>query len=1103
MLYQDFTSMPKNTKIKQDKFLQSVLNRVDMMHPDTKISDVLDQLYTSVEAVLGPMKPPSAPARVEGKVDVFPLPCLPEMNYKEVPKRGRARQKMRLMYHATRFCNVQIKILNNLYLNHQHHVYNVTAAPSAAQSRVQETLLAKATYFCEEALQLDQPTSSFKLTSELERYLLTSASSSYTHNPSTTAKLVPGLVDLPDRGAQVSVINSEPNPTKGDQLVEDILLHPEKFISQDKQVDDQHMPTASLIDAENYTLLDDLHDKGLLSWLPIDRCYYHGDQGVVRSGIFGVAKPPKPNRPVVQRLIVNLVGLNSLLEDGGRMKEVMMGEARLPTPEAVFSWLVTNENAELRVHKKDMSNAFTAMRAEGWESYFAIDCPSALAAKLRTYPEGDSTGALFVPCCTSLPMGWSYSVVCCQLLIKRSCRELPQSQDVNRARVAQTPLHGCIIDDFFCLFDANSESGVKTADEWYTEVSHQWDRRKLPTNRQKDLVNAQREEIVGYQVSPCGKHIGVSVKKRVLLLASVLWSLGRHTQSNKVRGKILGKMVNAGLANRLVLSAFHPSCFDAYKEGTWPMRWSSEQRRSHLMFIGLIGFCEYDCSLKYCPYVYSSDACRKTGSKWSADRDPTIEGGAEIGLGAAYMYVGEKRSQQLAQFFAPSRSSCPHFSLEEIEAAGCTEFQEGGCQCKLCEEQGLRSIDFSEVFESDDVDHKEGWWASVLSTRYRSKEPICVAELKALRINAHARMYSLDRHDERVLHAIDNTSAMFAAFKGRSSNFKLNSELQKLAAITLGSNDRFLVAWISSARNWMSDWLSRKPFKSGNEFYTQKNARTERARGRGHDYLKACRVGEALRPGPASSESDSEDSFLSQDDRDLIEIGETAVDFGLEPGSVQRYDTAYDNFAKWLKSTKRSEIAKLATNFERLDAACAAYTLHLFEDGNSPAAAGYLISSISRRVQPKPPLTITRGFFTRMKARHRTKPALPLDERMAMSVVNYLHQDGRYAAAACVAASYCGLLRASEACALTTADVQKVESSTGVRYIFKIAASKTLKQKAAIAESVAVPTRFNHFGKYVYSYCYQRLNRDGRRIRPEYIFGGTVAKYRAAVRAES
>ena len=145
-------------------------------------------------------------------------------------------------------------------------------------------------------------------------------------------------------------------------------------------------------------IADELVDRGVFGWIPFDSVVTYRNTPVL-NGLFGVEKDSTlPDGRPVLRLIMNLVGSNSIMRQ-------FTGAVR--NLSSITSWLSTvmDANDELRIWQSDMSNAFYLFKVPDPWMYF-------LAFNVTRDTTDPVTGKQVrqALACKVLPMGWLSSV---------------------------------------------------------------------------------------------------------------------------------------------------------------------------------------------------------------------------------------------------------------------------------------------------------------------------------------------------------------------------------------------------------------------------------------------------------------------------------------------------------------------------------------------------------------------------------------------------------------------------------------------------------------------------------------------------------------------
>ncbi len=261
----------------------------------------------------------------------------------------------------------------------------------------------------------------------------------------------------------------------------------------------------------------------------------------VVCGVFCVPKDADKDR-----FIIDARPTNVALADPASVK--------LPTPDLTAA-LTTDGARALYVAKVDLDNFYHRLRLpEAWRPYFAL--PPVRAADVGV--AAASPDALVWPCCTTLPMGWSHSVLLAQLahehfLDTRTGLRRDDRICANNDGVVDRVRHQVYIDDLL-LFGYDRDALARTQDAYVAAI-----RATGLVVKQSKVCPPTRDGVtcLGLEVNGTDHTVGVSATKLEALRADTvrLLDLGACTGADLAR--LVGRWTWACLAARPALSVLN------------------------------------------------------------------------------------------------------------------------------------------------------------------------------------------------------------------------------------------------------------------------------------------------------------------------------------------------------------------------------------------------------------------------------------------------------------------------------------------------------------------------------------------------------------------
>jgi hypothetical protein len=407
---------------------------------------------------------------------------------------------------------------------------------------------------------------------------------------------------------------------------------------------------------------------------------------------------------------------------------------QLPTPD-LLARLVADPSRPLYVAKVDLDNFYHRLRLPAWLwPYFAL--PQVRAGDVGL---GDRFGenTMVHPCCKTLPMGWSHSVLLAQLAHEHFLNTATDLKPEDRITVDNDPLlnrtrHQVYIDDLN-IFDTDPERARRVQDAYITAIT----RLGLVVKASKVVrPTADGSECIGLEVDGRRHTIGVSAAKLETLCADTIATLERGRCSGYELATLVGRWTWAMLANRPSLACLNAVYrYADCAEGRVFTIWNSV-RTELLTAVGLTPLLFSSLGADWFPKVVATDAC-------------------ETGLGVV-----------------SSRTVTPPVSLgrEAAEQAAAVAA----------------------------TDHR---WSTIVSARWRDEEHINVLELRALTVGVKWVCSHPSSTQRRVWMLADSSVIVGAVSKGRSSSPSLLRRLRHLSAWVLAAGLQLRVTYVPSEFN--------------------------------------------------------------------------------------------------------------------------------------------------------------------------------------------------------------------------------------------------------------------------------------------------------------
>lgn len=443
------------------------------------------------------------------------------------------------------------------------------------------------------------------------------------------------------------------------------------------------------------------------------------------------------------RFIIDARSANKLFAEPERVE--------LPTPDLMAA-LATDPSKPLYVAKVDLDNFYHRIRIPEWmRRYFSL--PPVRAGDLGLEDRFCGADVMVYPCCATLPMGWSHSV----LLAQRAHEHLLSTQvglsptdRISRStdlRVDRTR-HQVYVDDLALL--GYDPSALRATQDRYIDVA---ERNGFVVKRSKVVrPSCVGVDVVGLEVDGREHTIGLSAEKLERLCQYTRGLLAAGECTGLDLAHIVGRWTWASLARRPALSAFSAvyrfiQCAGTRVFTLWPT-----VRRELEMVMGLA------------PLLYAS-----TSAAW-VDRVVATDA-SETGMGVV-------------------AAAAPRALVSAAEVQGSAFGGPSGVAALAA-----GSADDLRRFTS------EASWRTIVSSQWRHEEHINVLELRAVLTAVRWTLSLPQSVNKRLLVLCDSQVALGAVSKGRSSSQPLLRRLRALAALVMASGLCVTVRWIPTDLN--------------------------------------------------------------------------------------------------------------------------------------------------------------------------------------------------------------------------------------------------------------------------------------------------------------
>ena len=314
-----------------------------------------------------------------------------------------------------------------------------------------------------------------------------------------------------------------------------------------------------------------LEERGVITWIP-STAAYSDERGVYLNGMFGVEKQGKftsSGKPVL-RCIMNLIPSNGLME-------IIQGDISFLPSGAGWLSLMLSPGEELAMSQGDMSSAFYLFEMPSqWHRYFCFNFETTRATI------GGAGSEKVRPCCRVLPMGWSSSVGCMQMISREILlsRGLPAELEFHKrdgapswfvkAATTQTPTRAWwqIYLDNFMAGEVTSQEAKKWNLELQVAAMNAWNETGVLTALDKQVLDQNEITELGIRIDGKQQLLGASPGRMIKTLLASLHALEALQWSKKRAQVVLGRWMFILQFRRAAMGVFSKSWTAI--EANWP-----------------------------------------------------------------------------------------------------------------------------------------------------------------------------------------------------------------------------------------------------------------------------------------------------------------------------------------------------------------------------------------------------------------------------------------------------------------------------------------------------------------------------------------------------
>jgi hypothetical protein len=505
------------------------------------------------------------------------------------------------------------------------------------------------------------------------------------------------------------------------------------------------------------------------------------------NGLFGV---PKDDGEI--RLIIDATPANRLF--------IPCPPVSLPDP-TCLARLSVHSGDELWMAKTDLESFYHQLVLPKWlQNYFAL--PGFRAEELveaDLVPPGKyEPGTIVYPMCTTLPMGWSHSVMVGQSAhenVAYSHGDLNPADNIVyvSSPLIDRPLHGLIVDDAGILSNRKDtcEATLTQLMNAYSKVGLQvkWTKLRLPSTEPMQFLGmlvGGRELVIRLPID--------KLRRLTCMTIDLLRSdLVTGTQLQKVIGLWTWQLMLA----RPALSVLHYSyrymrILDDREGILWP-----SVRSELVSLLSLLPLLQLSLSDTWHQRLIATDASEYAAGVVTTSLSHSLFcllwplTASRHTLHSQITGLVRVRQDPYVEHVDPESFSLDSYNLVQ-PAVALTRSDIDSERMRMYTD----AFRYLELVSSPSVQ-----WHTMISSRWRWAQHINSLELQSVIIALKRLLTSPAVPEHRILLLCDSAVVAYTLTKGRSSAASLVRGMKKIAALLLGSGCRIGVAWIPTQIN--------------------------------------------------------------------------------------------------------------------------------------------------------------------------------------------------------------------------------------------------------------------------------------------------------------
>ena len=401
---------------------------------------------------------------------------------------------------------------------------------------------------------------------------------------------------------------------------------------------------------------------------------------------------------------------------------------------------------------------------------------------------GDLRG-LLMPRLTVLPMGWSWSLRFCQLIVESFV-------------TAEVGMENTIKDgEPFIRVKAGAAAGAAYVDNVLVFATDKRKADKCLHRIAESLTSAgllvhevnmasDRASFLGLELA--GNRLRVSAERAWRVRLALEFALKKRFISPAAMEVIVGHVVWLFMCRREMLSVLCHVYRHIKQEPRATALPMTDALAAELRdIVGLLPLCYTTLDADWSDTLHASDASPYGIGVCYSHVEPGVAG--DIGRQAEKLrYAVGSSTRARASALGVDPKAPAHRSLEFASDDARTEL-----------ESSLSK--FSEVAAGICIHNH---WRVVTGFRHSHSEHITQTEGRALLIAAQHSVRSASKYGCKHLFLVDNLALCHAVNRGRSSSFSLQRIIRQLAALSIATGSKFVCRWIPSERN-VADFPSR------------------------------------------------------------------------------------------------------------------------------------------------------------------------------------------------------------------------------------------------------------------------------------------------------